>query len=167
MEYFILRERLNLCTEKRKRAESAAGRGAAGSAISVWLQHSTSVLHPPAATHRRAASSPSAPLPTLRTPCTPHPAHPSSSAPLTLPGAALARGVAGSTGGGWHQHRLPRGPGSPRPVLCRAPSALCHRWAASIPPASASLAPRGRATRCPGTAAVPTGAVPVSVLPRT
>lgn len=140
MEYFILRERLNLCTEKRKRAESAAGRGAAGSAISVWLQHSTSALHPPAAT-RRAAASPSAP----RAPLTRYPAHPSPGTPCTphpaLPGAALARGAAGSTAGGRHQHQPPRGPGSPTPVLCRAPSepsALCRRWGC-LPPSCLSI----------------------------
>lgn len=150
MEYFILRERLNLCTEKCKRAESAAGRGAAGSAISVWLQHSTSALHPPAATRRRAAASPSAP----RAPLTRYPVHPSPHAPRALrtpctpctprpalPGAALARGAAGSTAGGRQQHQPPRGTGSSTPVLCQAPSepsALCHRWGC-LPPSCLSI----------------------------
>ena len=125
MEYFILRERLNLCTEKRKRAESAAGWGAAGSAISIWLRHSTSVLHPPAATLRQAASSPEHPV------CTPLPASVST---------GPARRATGSLGGARDQLRLPRTAWQPHtsPLpCCWAPSKLnapWHRWAAFLPP---------------------------------
>lgn len=127
MEYFILRERLNLCTEKRETAESAAGWGAAGSAVSIWLRHSTSALHPPAATLRRAASSPSTQR-TLRT---------------ALP--RTGRRAVGSTGGGWHQPQPPRAAGQPHthPLPCcqapSEPSTLCHWWAAFLPPSAVIL----------------------------
>lgn len=148
MEYFILWERLNLCTEKRKRAESAAGWGAAGSAISIWLQHSTSALHPPVATLRQAASSPEC---LART-------------PLPAPASTgLVGGAAGSTGGGQDQPRPPCTAWQPHasPLPCRrAPSelsALWHQWAAFLPPSS-SLAQQGQVgRRYPGTATVPTG----------
>lgn len=120
MEYFILRERLNLCTERCGRAESAAGWGAAGSAISVWLQHSTSVPRSPAAALCQAASSPQRPAPT------PLPAPPQE------PQAAWVVG--------WHQPQPPRTARQPHATplpCCRAPSEpspLWHRWAAFLPP---------------------------------